>query len=196
MGIYAIFHEIVASIVILILSMPFAAFGQQNPMRTEVSETPAAEDADAVRLVALEAKAAAEQDASGNTNKLLWSGAGAGIGCLGGAIGGFTGCLIGQKIDPSGGLGFAPLLDFGDGEGAGCSIGAAVGVLIPYFILARSYQTDPPPERLLGKSPEYIEFYTHVYRKKTRSLRRIWATTGTVVGVLGAPVLLGMLIRE
>ena len=173
--------------------MPFAVFAQQNPVPTEVSETTAVENADAVRLAA---KAAAEQDANGDVNKLLWLGAGAGIGCLGGAIGGFTGCLIGQNIDPSEGLGFAPLLDFGDGEAAGCCIGAAVGVLIPYFILTRSYQTAPPPERLLGKSSEYVEFYIHVYRKKTRSLRRIWATTGTVVGVLGAPVLLGLLIRE
>ena len=66
--------------------MPLAAFAQQNSAWIE-TETPAAEDAGAVRLAA---KAAAEQDANGDINKLLWFGAGAGIGCLGGAISRFT----------------------------------------------------------------------------------------------------------
>ena len=131
MGIHAIFHGIVASIVVLIFSMPFAAFAQQNPVRIEVSETLAAEDADAVRTEA-------------------------GLGSI------------------------APLLGFGDGAAVGGCIGFAAGVLIP-FIGIHSYQANPPPERILGKSPEYIEFYTDAYRSKTRSLRSRWAAIGAAV---------------
>ncbi len=186
MGIYVTFYGIVASIVLLIFSMPLAAFAQQNPVRVEVSETPAAENADAVRLVALEAKAAAEQDASGDTNKLLWFGAGAGAFCVGGAIGAFIGGVVGNYIaPPTSDLGsIAPLLDFGEGAAVGVCIGCPAGVSIP-FNWIRNYQTAPPPERLLGKSPEYIEFYTHVYRKKTRSLRKRWAVAGGGGGVGG-----------
>ena len=109
MGIYVTFYRIVASIVILIFSMPFAAFAQQNPARIE-TETPAVEDVNAVRLAA---KAAAEQDASGDINKLLWFGAGVGVCCIGGVIGGLTGAFVGNYIAPAEdeGLGsLAPLL--------------------------------------------------------------------------------------
>ena len=35
-----------------------------------------------------------------------------------------------------------------------------------------------PPERLLGKSPEYIEAYTQIYKSKIASLRKTLVTRG------------------
>ncbi len=192
MEIYVTFYGIVASIVILIFSMPFAAFAQQNPMRTEVSKTTAVKDEDAVRLTA---KAAAEQDASGDINKLLWFGAGVGVCCIGGTIGGLTGALVGDLIAPPAdtGLGsLAPLLGFGDGAAVGCLVGVVAGVSIP-FIGIHSYQANPPAERLLGKSPKYVEFYTDTYKSKTRSLRGGWAAAG-FGGVVGGLLLSWLLL--
>ena len=194
MRICSIFYGIGASIVVLIFSMPFDAFAQQNPVRIEVSETTTAEDADAVRLAA---EAASEQDARRDINKLLWFGAGAGVCCIGGAIGGLTGAFVGNLIAPPAdtGLGsLAPLLDFGDGAAVGCIVGSVAGVSIP-FNWIYNYQTDPLPERLLGKSPQYVEFYTDTYRSKTRSLRGRWVAAG-VGGVVGGLLLSWMLLVQ
>ena len=189
MRICSIFYGIGASIVVLIFSMPFAAFAQQNPVRIEVSETTTAEDADAVRLTA---KAAAEQDASGDINKLLWFGAGAGVCCIGGAIGGLTGAFVGNLIAPPTGGSLGPFLDFGDGAAVGCLVGVVAGVSIP-FIGIHNFQANPPAERLLGKSAEYVEFYTDAYRSKTRSLRGGWAIAG-VGATVGVPLLSWLLL--
>ena len=59
-----------------------------------------------------------------------------------------------------------------------------VGGLIP-LIGIYNYQGDPPPERLLGKSAKYVEFYTDAYKTKTRSLRTKWAAIGTAAAVIG-----------
>ncbi len=45
-----------------------------------------------------------------------------------------------------------------------------------------------PPERLIGKSPEYIEAYTHFYREKTRVAR----TQAGLFGCVATPILLGL----
>ena len=184
MRIYATFYGIGASIVIVILifSMPFAALAQQNSVEIETKTTAA--DADAVRLAA---KAAAEQDASGDINKPLWFGAGAGICCIGGAVGGLAGAYVGNLIAPPTGGSLGPFLDFGDGAAAGCLVGAVAGVSIPFIGIENS-QAEPPTERLLGKSPAYVEFYTDAYQKKTRSLRKRWATAGMGAAV-GVPLL-------
>jgi hypothetical protein len=54
---------------------------------------------------------------------------------------------------------------------SGC-ISGPTGVIIAYV-----YQPSPPALRLLGKSPEYIAFYTDAYRAKAKSIQtsRAWA---------------------
>ena len=39
---------------------------------------------------------------------------------------------------------------------------------IPFFLYIRP--PNPPPERLIGKSPEYVKFYADAYRAKMRSI--------------------------
>ena len=38
----------------------------------------------------------------------------------------------------------------------------------------------PPPERLIGKSPEYVESYLNAYKRKVRTLRGTSTVAGSV----------------
>ena len=167
----------------LTVSVPFSAFAQQNPTQTTAE----------IDAGLLAAKAAAEKDASNDVNKLLWFGAGIGICCVGGAIGALIGGSVGLLIDPirvdeSRDLGFAP--DFvpdTSGGGAlaiGGGIGLVAGVLVPFIGISR-YRSNPPAERLLGKSPEYVESYTNAYKVKARSLRTSMAAAGAATAAGG-----------
>ena len=183
------FHKIAGFVVILTFSLPFVALAQQNSVPIE-AETLAAQ---AVNTVNLDAKVAAEQDAESDINKLLWLGAGLGTFCIAGPICGLAGGLVGNliaPIDPSTPSGLIPLFgDISDGAVVGCGIGLAVGTLVPLIGVNR-YPSDPPAERLLGKSPEYVASYTNTYRSKTRSLRTKWTAVGAAVGCLGSSLLL------
>ena len=149
---------------VLALSLPFATYAQQNSVPV-AAETAAAQDANAMRF---EAKVAAERDASNDINKLLWFGAGVGTlsaGCLGGIVG----MLVGTSAPsaPPEASGLMPFLDISVSGGAvigGC-VGCAVGLILPIRAIYK-YQSPPPPERLIGKSPEYVEFYTNAYHGK------------------------------
>ena len=180
---HATFHTFIVLMVVLTVSAPFSAIAQQNSVRIE-AETAAARDANAAKFAA---KAAAERDASNDLNKPLWFLAGmSAVGCA--LIGGYVGCLAGSSIDSGGGgLGFAPLIDFSDSVGIGCLIGLTAGALAPLMGIYY-YQSNPPPERLLGKSPEYVEAYTNAYRAKTRRLGTFWAAAG-IAGGLGSCLL-------
>ena len=57
----------------------------------------------------------------------------------------------------------------------GCC-GNVIGVIIAY-----ANEPAPPATRLLGKSPEYVAFYTDAYRKKAKSLQANSAWTGFAV---------------
>ena len=190
MGMHTTFHTLVVLMAVLSFSAPFRAIAQQDSVRIE-AETAASQDANAVSL---EAKVAAEQNASGDINKLLWFATGMGVCCIGGAIGGFTGCYIGDLISPieieptEGSDFFMPIPAFDINNSGpmligGC-IGVAVGILVP-FIGIYSYPGDPPAERLLGKSPEYVESYTKAYKERTRWLRTSWAVAGAAGGGFG-----------
>lgn len=58
----------------------------------------------------------------------------------------------------------------------GLVIGATSGVLIP-FTIANS-KVKMPPERLLGKPPEYIEAYSTTYAKRVKEIRMQWLSIG------------------
>ena len=200
---YARFHVLVFCMAVLALSLPFATYAQQNSVPV-AAETAAAQDANAMRL---EAKVAAERDASNDINRLSWFNAGVGTfaaGCLGGIVG-MLGMLVGDSIASR---------DSSDAVIVGGCVGCAVGLILPIraiykyqspppsqstpipmdvYDLIYKYQSPPPSERLIGKSPEYVEFYTHVYMAKSRSLRIKWAAVGAAVGPAAPVLILGPL---
>ena len=50
-------------------------------------------------------------------------------------------------------------------------------VLAAYFA-----QAPPPAARFVGKSPEYIQIYTQIYKAKVRTRQAGFATLGCLVG--------------
>ena len=60
--------------------------------------------------------------------------------------------------------------------------GCLGGVLV--IILANIYESTPPATALLGKSPEYVSFYTDAYKAKTRSIQTSQAVKGCVANVV------------
>ena len=190
-------HIFVFFMVVLTFSIPFVTLAQQNSVQRE-AENAAVQDMEAVRL---EAKTAAERDASSDINEHLWFGIGVGICCISVSVCGFAGCLVGESIDPStvsadadiGGILAVDPTQWGESPGCsfnintstgarvGTVVGSAVGVLVP-LIGIYNHQSHPLPERLIGKSPEYVAFYTDVYKAKTRSLRTTSAVKGAAIG--------------
>ena len=150
------FHTFVAVMAMLTFSMPFIILAQQNSVRTEVSEAVAAHDINAVNL---EARAAAEQDAINDVNKLSWFV----TGCAASSVGGLVGALASNSTG---------------------TLIAAAGALVP-LIWIHTYEPNLPPNRFIGKSPEYIDFYTNAYRKQAKRLRTVSALGGCIVGCIG-----------
>ena len=134
--------------------------------------------------VQVQAKADAKADMS-DGSKSMWfllGALGSTAGCLLGCAGG---CLLGASLDPSGG---SHILLIPFPSQAGCAAGAAIllGVLaVPIGVHMYPHNAMPPPERLLGKSPEYIEAYTQIYKSKTASLRKTLVTKGSIAGNVG-----------
>ena len=108
-----------------------------------------------------EAEIAAERDAEADVSKPLWFGAG----CL---LFGASGGCVGLSLE-------SPLVDV-----ILPSVWTA-GIAGSYF-----YRPDPPAERLLGKSPEYVAFYTATYKEKRGRLQATWTTVGCASGTLAA----------
>ena len=166
---HATFHTLIVLMAVLTVSTPFVALAQQNPIQTEAE----------VAAGLLAAKAAAEQDASNDVNKFLWFGAGMGLAAIGITVGTLTGCLVGSMINPeTDGWYGVPVPN--EAQIIGPLIGSTLGCLASPIGISR-YSSNPPAERLLGKSPEYVEAYTNAYRPKARSLRTSSATVGAAI---------------
>ena len=171
------FHTLVILMVVLTFSTSFVTLAQQNPVLTEVSKTAAAQNANAVA----EAKAAAERDASKDTNKLLWF-------CIGGTLpwalvyGFMGGHMIQNPSEYTGGW----VINFEEHEALACGIGLLALSASCIGIASRGIfaKTPPPPERLIGKSPEYVESYLNAYKRKVRTLRGTSTVGGSVAGCL------------
>ena len=150
---------------LLILSTTPVSLAQQNP-------------------VAAQAEADANADMS-DMAKAMWftlGGLGSTAGCLTGCVGG---CVIGTRLDPDGG--FHDLL-IPTGAQAGCTVAGAIllgAFAMPLAVDLYPHNVTPPPERLLGKSPEYIEAYTQIYTSKTTSLRKRLVIVGSIAGNIG-----------
>lgn len=69
---------------------------------------------------------------------------------------------------------------------AGSCLLGSVGV-----IGANAYQPTPPPERLLGKSPQYVTSYTKAYQAKAKRLQ----IRASAIGCLGGTIVNGILWR-
>ena len=133
------------------------------------------------------AEVQAKRDAEADVNKLLWTGVGfaAPFGVMLTTV---AGRVIGHAFSPeTSGSGFYGL---SDGAACGVCVGMTFGFLVPIRAV-NSYKLTPPPERLLGKSPQYIDVYTDVYKTRTRQLRRRYTAAGSgLFGMIGMIVAL------
>ena len=66
-----------------------------------------------------------------------------------------------------------------------CLLGS-VGVIGAY-----AYQPVPPPERFIGKSPQYVQSYTRAYKAKVRRLQ----IKSAAIGCIGGTIINGTLLR-
>ncbi len=127
--------------------------------------------------IPLQAKADAESDASRDVSLLAHFGAGMSA-PFAAATCGVTGlCLYDMAI--------------GYEENYFSCVGASVGTAVVFSTLIAYYirPPNPPPERLIGKSPEYVKFYADAYRSKMRSYRMLSVAAGSV---FGAAILTGV----
>ena len=138
------------------------------------------------------AQAQAEADASAdmsNMSKAEWfisGGLGSAVGCF---LGGAGGCLLG-KVNPGSTSG-----TFSETQLYFAAAGAILlGVCaVPTAVFVYPHNATPPPERLLGKDPEYIEAYTQAYKSRIALLRKIFVTAGSIASNLGV---MTMILRD
>ena len=182
----SMFHTCTAFILtVLIFSISSGTRAQQHAAQTEVPEIAAAQD---IKSVNLAAKAAAERDANRDVNQLVWFGTGIGVAAIGAGVGALSGCGVGsllnpEMVDPYGVICILPIPN--REQAVGAVVGTFVGALIggsASFIRAYNYSSNPPTERFIGKSPEYVDFYTEAYTQKTRSIRTRLAAAGAAIG--------------
>lgn len=143
----------------------------------------------------------AEKDATQNTNKLLWFGTGLGC-CITTSTCAIVGGTIGGIINPppnaeddvgdiflydTSEIGIRSCLYDNGCIEEGCLSGSLFGCLIP-LIGVYNYKINPSPEKLIGKSPEYIKLYTEAFKKKKQSIRRNMAIAGFSTGCLSVGV--------
>ena len=128
-------------------------------------------------------QAQAEADASvdmSDRSKIKWfllGGVGSAAGCLLGCVGGFL--LGGHSSESSNSPYF------------GLAGSVLLGVCaVPIAVFRYPHNVTPPPERLLGKSPEYIDAYTQAYKSRTTFLRKIFVTAGSITSNLGVMTLI------
>ncbi len=121
----------------------------------------------------LTAQADAKRNAKDDIIKISWLAVGA---CA--PIASVTaGCIIGYAVaDQS--RSSMDYYSFGNINYTGFFAGAGATLGLTYLFVY-TYKSTPPAERLLGKSPEYIEIYTTTYKKTMRSQRLIHTLAGT-----------------
>ena len=176
MKIRSTFHASVFLIAVLVFSLPVVTLAQQN---AEVPASEATIEPDKLQAIVATAKADAERDVNG----AIWF-AGSFLGsAVGGTVAVYS-CGVYILVSAFGGDGSAPILLAG-----GCGL-ALFSLPIAYAILDTP---SPPPERLLGKSPEYVKAYTSVYVRSAKRRRNISIAGGYAVSALiGVAIMSGM----
>ena len=129
-------------------------------------------------------KAQAETDASADMSDMakakwfLLGGLGSTVGCLIGCAGG---CLLGSVN-----RGYTSNSVSNTQANFAFAGAILLGVCaVPITVFGYPHNVTPPPERLLGKSPAYIQAYTQAYKSRTVLLRKIFVTAGSVASNLG-----------
>ena len=119
-----------------------------------------------------QAKAAAAADAKRDVEGLISFGAGMSATFAAGMCGLMTGCIadatLGQGQDA---------LFYGT---AAMSAAGAFSLLLRYH----SRPPNPPPERLIGKSAEYVKFYADAYQARMRSSQMKSVAAGSIFGCM------------
>ena len=155
-------------VILLLFSIIPVSSAQLNPIQTQ-------------------AEADAHKDVNYDMKESLWFA----LGLVGGSAGLVTGCASGIL----GGIliGDFDILPDDVPPVESCGIGGilVVGILaVPVCVHLYPHSPSPPPERLLGKSPEYVAAYTQAYRSKATSLRKRWVTAGSITSNLAILALL------
>ena len=71
---------------------------------------------------------------------------------------------------------------------AGC-LGGVIGMVVAYAV-----EPSPPATRLLGKSPEYVAFYTDAYTETGKKRQANSALGGCVVNAIATAVYIGVVL--
>ena len=121
----------------------------------------------------LQAKTDAESDASDDANALAYFGAGVSVPFAAVPCGYMTGCVGVLIVENGQGSSSCITASLGSAKDGLPGITALAGsaAVLSLLIAHHSRPPNPPPERLIGKSSEYIKFYANVYRSKMRSYR-------------------------
>ena len=122
--------------------------------------------------IRLQAKADAESDAKRDVDVLAYFGRGMSATFAAGMCGLMTGFIADLTL----GYGQDDLFYLT----ASMSAAGAFSLLIRYYIRP----PNPPPERLIGKSPEYVKFYADAYRLKMRSYQIKSVAAGSIFGCM------------
>ena len=145
--------------------------------------------------VEADAKRDAEKDAK-NFNKLRWF--------AGGCLGGVCPFIFGSADIVAGGRGvyflenqiIIPLLKSHEFTEFCCLSFFGSSVLLPIGYAA-FYSPTPRADRFLGKSSDYVNAYTTVYKKRVKQQQIAWSTTGCIVGTsIGLLTLYYTFIRD
>lgn len=146
--------------VMLIFSHPFVILAQQNSAEIQ-----------------------AKQDAKADlNNKLSWEGVGCAVWSL--PVLGYLVGSFGDQSSPDGVLGMS------DQQACGWSVGLLASGAATWgtLVLIETYRLTPPPERLIGKTPEYVDVYTDAYKKRIRRLRLKHVSMGCIAGAVGGSI--------
>ena len=111
----------------------------------------------------------AERDAKKDVSKTKWFGLGLAGGCVG-----FLGAAISTNAFDSGDLDISLWTSL-----------SLIGLSGP-ACAALLHTPVVPPERFLGKSPDYINTYGQIYRRDVKRQRTTYAATGYLTGCLGS----------
>ena len=172
------FQASVFLMAVLVFSMPVVTLAQQN---AEIPVSKATIEPDKLQAIVATAKADAERD----VNEVIWF------------AGSFLGSAVGGLVVVSSCTAYVCLsaqVDvFSSIDGESSSVDASLYLLasgcgLALFSLPIAYAIlntpSPPPERLLGKSPEYVKAYTSVYVRSAKRRRNISITAGYAVFAL------------
>ena len=174
------FHVSVFVALAMIFSMPLSTFAQQNSERGEAEWT-AAED---TQVIFLQAKADAERDVNNdfNASQFQWFVGGTAVVTVSSFGGALLGCRVGEAFvtPPRSDLSLLSYLAIHSEIIYGCLGGWCIGFTGSIYGIYK-LGGGVPTERLIGKSPKYVEVYTKTYKRKIGLKRAAIAASGSAL---------------